>query len=124
MARVLGVELKVFWRSSGLNEMRRLSGHTRELERWYNHGYTLHMKTAISIPDELFSKASDTAERMGIPRSRLFALAVAEYIQRHRDESITEKIDSVLETEPSRIDAGIQEMQLATIADHTQHETW
>jgi len=35
------------------------------------------MKTAISIEDRLLQEADETAQRMGLTRSRLFALAVA-----------------------------------------------
>jgi metal-responsive CopG/Arc/MetJ family transcriptional regulator len=35
------------------------------------------MKTAISLPDELFESADALARRMGISRSKLFATAVA-----------------------------------------------
>ena len=53
------------------------------------------MKTAISIPDELFEAADALAQRMGISRSRLYADAVAEHLAKHRDEEVTQRLDSV-----------------------------
>jgi mRNA interferase MazF len=38
------------------------------------------MKTAISLSDTLYEKAEQTASYMGIPRSKLFALALEEFI--------------------------------------------
>lgn len=53
------------------------------------------MKTAVSIPDELFERAEKTAKELGLPRSRLFARAIEEFIDQHSQESITEKLNSV-----------------------------
>ena len=53
------------------------------------------MKTAISISDGLFEVADQTAEYMGIPRSRLFALAVEEYVTQHGGDMITQKLNEV-----------------------------
>jgi metal-responsive CopG/Arc/MetJ family transcriptional regulator len=40
------------------------------------------MKTAISLPDILYEKAEKTALYMGIPRSKLFSMAVEEFIEK------------------------------------------
>ena len=53
------------------------------------------MKTAISIPDDLFNLAETTAKKLGIPRSRMFARALEEFIQNHSDQSITEKLNKI-----------------------------
>ena len=45
-------------------------------------GYTPGMKTAISIPDELFHEVESCSRRLRISRSRLFADAAREYIAR------------------------------------------
>ena len=41
------------------------------------------MKTAISIPDDVFEEAERLARRMGKSRSRLYQHALAEYVARH-----------------------------------------
>jgi len=51
------------------------------------------MKTSISLSDNLFEKAEQTAQYMGIPRSRLFAIALEDYIARHNGEMVTEKLN-------------------------------
>ena len=53
------------------------------------------MKTAISLSDSLFEVAEKTAQYMGINRSRLFALALEDYIARHNGDMITEKLNEV-----------------------------
>jgi predicted transcriptional regulator len=42
------------------------------------------MKTAISIPDELFREVERRSRQLKISRSRLFAEAVREYLARRR----------------------------------------
>lgn len=82
------------------------------------------MKTAISLPDDLYAKAQATADRMGIPRSQLFAKAVAEYLEQHSDETVTASIDEVLADNPSELDSRMDRMQLMTMAKRTQDDTW
>lgn len=53
------------------------------------------MKTAISIPDELYAEAERLARRLNRPRSRVYADAVREYLARHDPEAITEALDRV-----------------------------
>ena len=43
------------------------------------------MKTAISIPDEVFEAADRTAKKLGVSRSELYATAVHEFIERNFD---------------------------------------
>jgi metal-responsive CopG/Arc/MetJ family transcriptional regulator len=53
------------------------------------------MKTAISIDDGLLHDADETARRMGLSRSRLFALAVGDFLQRQRQEQMLRRLNEV-----------------------------
>jgi len=55
------------------------------------------MKTAVSIPDEIFQGAERLAKRTKKSRSRLFSDAVREYLARHAPEEITAAMDRVCE---------------------------
>lgn len=44
------------------------------------------MKTAISLPDELFEAMDRAARALGVSRSELFARAAAAYLERSDDE--------------------------------------
>ncbi len=55
------------------------------------------MKTAISIPDEIFKRAERLARRLGISRSQLYAHAVDEHVKKRRPESITEAMNRVVD---------------------------
>ena len=51
------------------------------------------MKTAISIPDETFEKASRRAHDLGMSRSEFFTRAAARYLDELDAESLTPQID-------------------------------
>jgi metal-responsive CopG/Arc/MetJ family transcriptional regulator len=51
------------------------------------------MKTAVSIPDDVFEGAERMAKRTKKSRSRLFSDALKEYLARHAPEEITEAIN-------------------------------
>ena len=53
------------------------------------------MKTAISLPDELFASVDALARKLGLTRSRLVAEALAEYVAKHKTARITERLDEV-----------------------------
>jgi len=67
-------------------------------------GYTLGMKTAISIPGPLFEEAEHLARRMKKSRSQLYSEAVADYVAKHDSESVTERMNRVCEEVDSRPD--------------------
>lgn len=58
-------------------------------------GYTFGMKTAISIPDDLFSAADRLARELGQSRSQLYSRAVREYVARHSADTVTEALDAI-----------------------------
>jgi len=61
-----------------------------------NRGYTFGMKTAVSIPNELFDMAERLARRTRKSRSRLFSDALREYVARRSPDKITEAMDQAL----------------------------
>ena len=82
------------------------------------------MKTAISLSNTLFGKAEKTAHYMGIPRSRLFVMALEDYITRHNGEMITEKLNEVYkkinQDEFKRnLDVGLESLR-----NLTKDDTW
>ena len=60
------------------------------------YGYTLGMKTAVSIPNDLFEGAERLARRTRRSRSRLFSDALREYLARHTPDNVTELMDKAL----------------------------
>ena len=73
--------------------------------------YPQGMKTAISIPDDLFQRAEDFAHQKHMTRSALYTAAVKEYIRNHRDDNITEKLNEVYSEQPSSLDPVLETLQ-------------
>ena len=69
------------------------------------------MKTAISIPDDVFTRAETFARRRKMTRSGLFTAAVDEYIQHHRDDDVTRELNEVYANEDSSLDPVIARLQ-------------
>lgn len=55
------------------------------------------MKTAVSIPDEVFEEAERLARRLKRSRSAVYSQALAEYVARHAPDRVTEAMDLTLE---------------------------
>ncbi len=70
------------------------------------------MKTAISIDDGLLREADETARLMKLSRSRLFALAVGEFLKRQRREEMLRRLNEVyangVDPAEKRLVAGIK----------------
>lgn len=55
------------------------------------------MKTAVSLPDEVFRAAERQARRVKKSRSQLYAEALSEYLTRHAPDEVTEAMNRVIE---------------------------
>ncbi|HEY3244020.1 MAG TPA: hypothetical protein VGM03_11795 [Phycisphaerae bacterium] len=56
------------------------------------------VKTAISIPRDVFDQMEQLAKRMRVPRSRLFTRAAQEFVARHAAGELTRQINRALRT--------------------------
>jgi metal-responsive CopG/Arc/MetJ family transcriptional regulator len=60
-------------------------------------GYTHVVKTAISVPDDIFDRASRRAKALGLSRSEFFARAADKYLDELDAHSVTRQVDAALE---------------------------
>jgi len=60
-------------------------------------GYTQSVKTAISVPDEIFDQAAGQAAKLGISRSEFFARAARRYLDELAAQSLTSQINQALQ---------------------------
>jgi metal-responsive CopG/Arc/MetJ family transcriptional regulator len=58
-------------------------------------GYTLYMKTAISISDKLFQEIEEVAKKRKCSRSEVFAVATKEYLERVKSKAMLDTLDEV-----------------------------
>ena len=73
------------------------------------------MKTAISVPDDVFESADELAEELGVSRSELYSTAVAEYLAKHKAQDVTAKLNEVYSKEPSGLAPEIRRAQARSI---------
>ena len=78
------------------------------------------MKTAISIPEEVFQSAGALAKRLGMSRSQLCTAAINEYVNRRQDRQITTILDSIYEEEDSFLPSDIIRLQVGSLS----HGEW
>lgn len=56
------------------------------------------MKTAISIPDDLFNDAERLVARFKTSRSELYSRAIAEFLARHDEDAATQALNEVVQS--------------------------
>lgn len=74
------------------------------------------MKTAISIPDDIFSAAENFAHQSHLSRSALFTRALVEFLSRRRNDGVTERLNRLYDKENSRLDEALSKMQASAIS--------
>jgi len=91
---------------------------------WYNVSITCAilalMKTAISLPDDLFRMAEAAARKLKMSRSQLYAAAISEYLDRRESRKITARLNEIYAETPAQLDAALNAAQLQSI----ENERW
>ena len=82
---------------------------------WYNSGYTKTMKTAISLPDDLFRLAEGAARRLRVSRSQLYATALSEFLHRQQTDAVTERLNEVYSRRHATVDSALHRAQLKSL---------
>ncbi len=54
------------------------------------------MKTAVSVPDDLFAQVDRLARRSRRSRSEVYSAALREYVARHAPDEVTAGLDAVI----------------------------
>jgi antitoxin MazE6 len=72
------------------------------LTHGYTNGYTTPMKTAISIPDDLFEAGEKLARKLKVSRSQLYQQALTRYLQQQGSDIVRESLDRVYSKESNR----------------------
>ena len=55
------------------------------------------MKTAVSVPNEVFERADRLAKQLEVSRSELYSRALREYLARHSADEVTQALDQLCE---------------------------
>ena len=54
------------------------------------------MKTAVSVPDDVFEGAERLARREGRSRSEVYSAALRDYVARHEPDEVADALDRVV----------------------------
>jgi len=78
------------------------------------------MKTAVSIPDDLYQAAELAAEQLGLSRSELYRRALGAYLRDREDEGVTKALNEVYAEgrDDGRLDRHLSSMQNATVSGY------
>ena len=74
------------------------------------------MKTAISIPQEIFKSAEKLAGKMGVSRSQLYVSAIKSYVEAHEGGAITAKLNEIYGNTDSKLDPQFKKLQAKAIS--------
>jgi len=78
------------------------------------------MKTAVSLPDELFRTAEAAAKQLRISRSQLYATAISEFLTNRHADQITQRLNEVYSTSGSKLDPVLHRAQMQSV----KRERW
>ena len=73
------------------------------------------MKTAISLPDDLFAIVDKYASESGLTRSALCVRALKEYIKRHCPDNLTDSINKAINESGQPYDGAVTDTGIHTL---------
>lgn len=73
------------------------------------------MKTAVSLPDDLFQQAEAAARQLGVSRSEFYAKALAAFLHAQSRSNVTARLNAVYSEVPSELDTSMMAAQLKSI---------
>ena len=81
-----------------------------------------YIKTAISINKSLFEKADELARQMKVPRSRLFVMALEEFIKRQQNRELLAQINAAYADEPDPAELTLRDKSLKAYRETVEDE--
>jgi metal-responsive CopG/Arc/MetJ family transcriptional regulator len=82
------------------------------------------VKTAISIQKELFQKVNELAEELHVSRSKLFVLAVQDFIKKNENKKIISQINKAFCDDPDSSEENLQNTMRQKQARNLKQEPW
>jgi HSP90 family molecular chaperone len=82
------------------------------------------MKTAVSLPDEVYFEAEKTAQYLGVSRSALYLNALTEYLKKNNRNNITQKLNEVYNDDYYKEFEPISNVALESIRELTKNDSW
>jgi hypothetical protein len=70
----------------------------------------LVMKTAISVPNDVFELSEKLAKKLKVSRSKIFAMGIKKLAEEHDDDEVTARLNEFYGKEKAEIDPVIMKM--------------
>lgn len=74
------------------------------------------MKTAVSVPSDVYEQAEELARRTGRTRSEIYSTALRDYLAHHQADPVTEAMDQALDEIDPGPDAFLDAAARGTLA--------
>ena len=82
------------------------------------------VKTAISVEGSLFEQAEEAAKELHVTRSRLFAMAMEEFLGRRKTQDIIDQLNAVHSAPQTEEDRQFVEAAEMSLADLLRDDKW
>jgi len=82
------------------------------------------VKMAISLDEELLKKVNRLSNDLHISRSKVFTLAVQDYLKKQENQSLLAQLNEAYEDSPSEEEKGISKSMRIKHNKMVEQETW
>jgi len=82
------------------------------------------VKTAISLDEKLFDKVNKLANELHVSRSRLFTLAVKDYLQKQENQTLLAQLNDAYADHPDEEERKISSSMKAKHGKIMEQEPW
>jgi metal-responsive CopG/Arc/MetJ family transcriptional regulator len=82
------------------------------------------VKTAISLDEELFNKVDKLAHKLHVSRSRVFTLAVQDYLHKQENKSLLAQLNEAYSDQPSDEERKISKSAKVKHRKIVEQEPW
>lgn len=82
------------------------------------------VKTAISLDEELFNKVEKIAHKLHISRSRVFTIAVQDYLHKQENKTLLAQLNEAYSDQPSDEEGKVSKSQKAKHIKIVEQEPW
>jgi metal-responsive CopG/Arc/MetJ family transcriptional regulator len=83
-----------------------------------------NVKTAISLEENLFQQIETLAREMNVSRSRLFVMALEDFLKRKRRQQLLDSLNAVYSAEPALEDKKMLDWALAQQRKRVEQDKW
>lgn len=80
------------------------------------------MKTAVSVPDDVYARAEEAAERLGWNRSQLYTEAIQRYLLHLGPDPVTERLNEIADVAAGEIIAPVSSVAARRLIDSGRWE--